>query len=91
MLPRIIKSNLSKSRVECLQILFDKLQRIQQAILVDHQSENSLQEQIISTCQGIEECSLALYNPIATVKGVYAQLQSAIGIAICAWEMAQFN
>jgi hypothetical protein len=36
MLPRIIKSNPSKPRVECLQILFDKLQKIQQAILVDH-------------------------------------------------------
>jgi hypothetical protein len=33
---RIIKSNPSKSKLECLQILFDKLQIIQRAISEDH-------------------------------------------------------
>jgi hypothetical protein len=28
MLPRVIASNLSKSKLECLQILFDKLQKV---------------------------------------------------------------
>jgi hypothetical protein len=74
MLPRIIKSNPSKSKLEYLQILFDKLQIIQQAISEDHQPENNLQEQIISICQGVEECNLILYNPAAIVKGIYAQL-----------------
>jgi hypothetical protein len=50
MLLRIIKSNPSKSKLECLQILFDKLQIIQQAISEDYQPENNLQEQIISAC-----------------------------------------
>ena len=40
----------------------------------EYQTEYSLRDQVISACRGVEECSLALYNPAATVKGVCAQL-----------------
>ena len=50
MLLKIITSNLLKSKLECLQILFDKLQKVQQAMLAEYQTEYNLQDQVISIC-----------------------------------------
>jgi hypothetical protein len=41
-LPRVIASNPTKSKLECLQILFDKLQKVQQGLSAEYQTEYSL-------------------------------------------------
>jgi peptidyl-tRNA hydrolase len=41
-LQRVIASNPTKSKLECLQILFDKLQKIQQGLLTAYHTEYSL-------------------------------------------------
>jgi len=79
---RVINSNPTKSRLECLQLLFDKLQKVQRGLTESYQNDNSLRDQVISACRGISECSLALYQPANTFEGVCAQLRSAVGTAV---------
>ena len=79
---RLIGENPSKSRLEVLQILFDRLQSIQRGLSVVYQQEVSLRDQIINACRGVEECSMALFRPAATYEGVCSDLRSAIGTAI---------
>jgi hypothetical protein len=79
--PRLIGENPGKSRLEVLQILFDKLQNIQRGLSVVYQQEVSLRDQIINACRGVEECSMALFKPATTYEGVCSDLRSAIGTA----------
>jgi len=78
---RVIASNPTKSRLECLELLFDKLEKIQQGLSEGYQMEFSIRDQVISACRGIEECNLALYKPASTFEGVCAELRSAIATA----------
>ena len=50
----------------------------------EYQKEYSLWDQVISACKGINEYNLILYNPATIFKGIYTQLQSAVGTAVCA-------
>jgi hypothetical protein len=90
-LQRIIASNTTKSCLECLQLLFDKLQKIQRGLTKSYQNDNSLRDQVISACRGVPECNMALYKPANTFEGVCAELRSAIGTAMRTQEQQQFN
>ncbi|HEY2455482.1 MAG TPA: hypothetical protein VGI71_23255 [Scandinavium sp.] len=79
--PKLIGENPGKSRLEVLQILFDKLQDIQRGLSVVYQQEVSLRDQILNACRGVEECSMALFKPATTYEGVCSDLRSAIGAA----------
>lgn len=89
--PRIISLNPTASRLECLQILFDKLQTIQRGLSQTYQTKYSLRDQVISACRGVEECNLALYSPVSTYEGVCYQLRSAVGTAMRSREAQQFS
>ena len=92
-LPRVIAENPTKTRLECLEAMFDKLQKIQRGLTQVYQTEYSLRDQVISACRGVPECSLALYKPASTYEGICAELRSAIGTAVRARESTsqQFN
>jgi hypothetical protein len=79
---RTITENPGKSRLECFQIMVDKLQKVQRGLSKDYQYEHNLRDQVINACRGVEECNLALYKPAGTFEGVCAELRSAIGTAI---------
>ncbi len=79
---RTIAANPEKSRLDCFQIMVDKLQKIQRGLSKEYQYEHNLRDQIISACRGVEECNLALYKPANTFEGVCAELRSAIGTAV---------
>jgi hypothetical protein len=79
---KVINSNPTKSRVECLQLLFNTLQKVQRGLAQSYQNNDSLRDQVISACRGIPEYSLALYQPASTFKGVCAQLRSAVRTAV---------
>jgi hypothetical protein len=79
---RTISANPEKSRLECFQIMVDKLQNIQRGLSREYQYEHNLRDQVISACRGVEECNLALYKPANTFEGVCAELRSAIGTAM---------
>ena len=87
---RVIASNPIKTRLECLQLLFDKLQKIQRGLTETYQNENSLRDQVISACRGVPKCNLALYKPADTFEGVCAELRSAVGTAMRTQESQQF-
>ena len=63
-------------------MLFNKLQKIQCGLSEKYQREYSLWDQVISTCRGINEYSLILYNPATIFKGIYTQLQLTVGTAV---------
>jgi hypothetical protein len=81
-LQRVISDNPTKSRLDCLQLLLDKLQKIKNGLPETYGTDTSLRDQLVLACRGISECNLALYQPAATYEGVCSQLRSAIGTAV---------
>lgn len=81
-LQKTISENPVKSKLECFEIMIDKLQKVQRGLSREYQFENNLRDQIINACRGVQECSMALYSPADTFEGVCAQVRSAIGIAL---------
>jgi hypothetical protein len=87
----VVMKNPTKSKLECLQIMIDKLEKIQRGLSEQYQTEYNLRDQVINGCRGVPECSLALYKPAPTYEGVCADLRSAVGTAIRTQESSQFN
>ncbi|RDW58865.1 hypothetical protein BP6252_13341 [Coleophoma cylindrospora] len=77
----VIRDNPTKTKLECLNILFDKLCTAQLAMPQHYQNENSLRDQILNACRGIKECSFACYKPAPTFQGLCADLRSAVSQA----------
>ncbi|XMA09892.1 hypothetical protein WAI453_002683 [Rhynchosporium graminicola] len=71
--------NAGKSRLECLEITIDTLQKCQRGLTKEYQYEHNLRDQVIAACRGVPECELALFNPASTFEGVCAQLRASIG------------
>ena len=87
----VVKRNPDKSRLDCLQILFDKLQILQRGLTEFYQTDYSLRDQVISACQGVKECEMCLFKPADTFEGVCSELRSSIGTAMRSREIQQFN
>jgi hypothetical protein len=79
-----------KSKLECLEILFDKLVKIQQGLSMVYQEEHSLRDQIINACKGVPDCKLALQKPADTFEGLCADLRTAIYNEEACQEASQF-
>jgi hypothetical protein len=80
-LSRIISENPDMSKIDCLDLLFDKLTKIQRALPTVGQSEEALRIQLLNACRSVRECTFCLYSPAATLEGVRSQLRSAISLA----------
>ena len=89
-LQRTIVANLSKSHVEYLQLLLDKLQKIQKGLSREYQNEYSLYDQVLNIYRGVEEYSLALYKPAPTFEGVYTELRSVIATIVQSKESSAY-
>ncbi len=76
-----IGANPDKTRLECLELTIDKLYLVQFGLSPRQQSEADLRDQLLSACQGIPECSLALYKPADTYEKLCDELRTAIGTA----------
>ncbi|KAJ5904893.1 uncharacterized protein N7473_001809 [Penicillium subrubescens] len=90
-LPRTIAQNPEKSRSDCLEMLFDTLEKIQPGLPPEYRSETTLREQTINACRGVEECKFSLYRPASTLEGVQAELRSAVANAIFPPHAGQFH
>ena len=90
-LPRIIAQNPTKSRSECLEILFETLEKIQPGLSPEHQSDTTLREQTINACRGVEECKFSIHRPASTLEGVQAELRSAVANATFPSVSGQFQ
>lgn len=78
-LQRMVNEHPDKNMLQCLELLFDKLQNIQQGLGNDYMSDRTIRDQVISACQGVQECKMALQKPAATFEGICSDLRSAIG------------
>ncbi len=74
----MIAEHPDKTRPECLDLSIDELRRTQKGRSQEYQHEHILKEQVINACQGVKECSLALFNSSDTFEGVCHQLKSSI-------------
>ena len=86
---RIIASHPEKLRLDCLQILFDQLQKVQRGLSMNYQGQNILRDQVINACRGVDECNLALYKPADTYEKICAELRSSVGTAMRTRETSQ--
>jgi len=89
----VVKRNPDKSRLDCLQILFDKLQILQRGLTEFYQTDYScsLRDQVISACQGVKECEMCLFKPADTFEGVCSELRSSIGTALMSESKQHFE
>ena len=90
-LKRTITKHPEKSRLECLELTIDILQKVQQGLPEESRSENILRDQLLNACQGVEECNLSLYKPASTFEGVCAELRSAVATSMRSQETSTFN
>lgn len=73
-----IESHPEKSKLQCLDMVVDRLKKIQPGLPQSWKEPESLRSQLISACHGVQECELALFRPDPTFEAVYAQLRNAI-------------
>ncbi len=88
---RVIEKNPTKNKLKCLQLLFDKLQKIQRGLGVEYQSDTTLRDQTINACRGVPECNFALYKPAINFESVCAELRSAVGTTMRSQGTQQFE
>jgi hypothetical protein len=78
-LTKVIQSNPNKTKLECLELLIEKLQKIIRRL---GKNEEELREQLLNACRGIPECNFALFKPATNFQSACAELRNAIGTAI---------
>ena len=80
-LPNAIRNNPDKSKMQCLEMVISKLSLIQKGLPVEQRSETALRDQLLSACQGVKECEMAIFKPALTYEKLCDDLKSAIGTA----------
>jgi len=81
-LERIIKKNPDKDTMECLEMLFKKLELIQPGLSMEYNLEWSLRDQVINACRGVKACDMCLFKPSQSYESVCADLRSSVGTAM---------
>ena len=78
-LQRIIDNNPDKSKLDCLEIMFTDIRKIQPGIPPASSTDQQLRDKAHQAVLGIPECNMALLNPPATWEGLCNVLRSSIG------------
>jgi hypothetical protein len=81
-LQNVITQNPEKNLPQNLELLINKLQKIQRGLSTDYQGDYNLRDQLVSACQGVSACKMVLLKPLATFESVASDLRNAIGIEI---------
>jgi hypothetical protein len=81
-LQSVINENLEKSVSQCLQLLIDKLCKQQHAIDIELRTPRILTNKLVTACQGVPACRIAVSNPSEDLATLINKLQSSI----IAWE-----
>jgi hypothetical protein len=76
----IIEKNPDNDLSQNLELLIDKLQKVQMGLSVDYQGDYNLRDQLVSACQGIPACKMVLLKPPDTFESVASELRNAIGV-----------
>jgi hypothetical protein len=76
----VITQNPDKDLSQNLELLIDKLQKVQKGLSVDYQGDYNLRDQLVNACQGVSACKMVLLKPSATFESVASDLRNAIGV-----------
>ncbi|KAK4205935.1 hypothetical protein QBC37DRAFT_243184, partial [Rhypophila decipiens] len=79
---KIVEKNPEKTRLECLEMLFDELTKIQRALPPTYQSDYTLRDQLVQATRGTLECANAMFAPAGTFEGVRAQLRNSVRLYV---------
>ena len=77
-LQRIIDNNPNKAKLDCLEIMFTDIRKIQPGIPPALSIDQQLRDKAHQAVLGVPECNLALLNPPATWEGLCNALRSSI-------------
>jgi hypothetical protein len=83
----IINENSDKSIYQCFQLLTDKLLKIRHGIHPEFRTTLFLINKLITACQGVPACRIAISDPPEELSGLISKLQSSI----VAWEKEKEN
>lgn len=81
-LSKFVVDNPGKTKLECLDLMFDKLVKLQQSVTSISKDQSVLRDQALLACREVPECSMALYNPAPTYEGVRNQLRNSISVTL---------
>ena len=70
--------NPDKSILQCLQLLIDKLCTLQYAIDIEFRTPRMLANKLVTACQGVPACQIAISNPSEDVASLISKLQSSV-------------
>src|ERR1700722_9798454 len=91
-LERMTKKNPDKNMMECLEMLFKKLEQIQPGLSMEYNLEWSLRDQVINACRGVKACDMCLFKPSQSYESVCADLRSSVGTFMRSTEASgQYN
>jgi hypothetical protein len=79
-LQRTIKDNPDRSKLDCLEIVFTDIRKIQLGIPPTLSVDQQLRDRAHQAVLSVPECSLALMNPPLSWEGLYNALRSSISI-----------
>lgn len=77
----MITNNPSKSHIECLELLFEQLQKIHRALPFDRRPTFDMRSRIIVACRGNKECDYVLMKKAITYEGICADLRSSVAMS----------
>ena len=77
-----INENPEKSVGQCFQLLIDKLCKQQKAIDIELRTPRILTNKVVTACQGVPACRIAISNPSENLATLINQIQSSIVV----WE-----
>jgi hypothetical protein len=63
--------------------MLDRFYKIQKGLQEVYQLDYNIQDQVLSTYQGVSEYKLVFFKPAAIYQGVYIDLRSAISTKTC--------
>lgn len=77
----IIAKHLDKEKLECLELMFAEILKLQPGIAIAESKDNQMRNKAHLAVIGVSECNLSLYKPAATWQGLCNDLRSAVGTA----------
>ena len=81
-LQSVLDEHSSKSTYQCFQILIEKLLKLRHGIHPEFRTDLMYTNKLITACQGVEACRIAISNPSSDIASLINSIQSSI----VAWE-----
>jgi hypothetical protein len=80
--PRICEQNPEKNKSQCLEIMFDRMRKIQPGLPENQHDNETLRGKALIAVLGVTECNLATLKPSDTWEGLCNELRSSVATAL---------